>query len=82
MAQEIPAGRPLDQRRDWRYSLVKAHLYIEGGGPSKWDKIGCREGFRKLLQKSGFSDHPPGVTLHEAYSQTHYFQRRHQPGTK
>ena len=41
---------------------MKAHLYIEGGGPSKWDKIGCREGFRKLLQKSGFSDHPPGLT--------------------
>lgn len=41
---------------------MKAHLYIEGGGPSKWDKIGCREGFRKLLQKAGFSDRPPALT--------------------
>ena len=41
---------------------MKAHLYIEGGGPSKWDKIGCREGFRKMLQKAGFSDRPPALT--------------------
>jgi len=33
---------------------VKAHLFIEGG-ESKEDQIRCRESFRRLLEKSGFS---------------------------
>ena len=41
---------------------MKAHLYIEGGGPSKWDKIGCREGFSKLLAREGFAGRMPKLT--------------------
>lgn len=34
---------------------MKAHLYVEGGGDSKENKIRCREGVRKLIEKMGFS---------------------------
>jgi hypothetical protein len=37
---------------------VRAHLYIEGG-ESKEDKIRCREGFCKILEKAGFSGRLP-----------------------
>ena len=53
VAEEVPAGPALDQRRDRRDPLVNAHIYIEGG-ESKEDQIRCREGFRKLLEKAGF----------------------------
>lgn len=42
----------------WRiggYALVNVKLYVEGGGDSKELHSRCREGFRKLLEKSGFS---------------------------
>lgn len=32
---------------------MKAHLYVEGGGDSKENKIRCREGVRKLIEKLG-----------------------------
>ena len=35
---------------------MKAHLYVEGGGDSKENKIRCREGIRKLIEKMGFAD--------------------------
>lgn len=41
--------------------MVSAHLYIEGG-ESKEDKIRCREGFRKLLEKAGFSGRMPRLS--------------------
>lgn len=40
---------------------MSAHLYIEGG-ESKEDQIRCREGFRKLLDKTGFSGRMPRLT--------------------
>jgi Domain of unknown function (DUF4276) len=40
---------------------VSAHLYIEGG-ESKEDQIRCREGFRKLLEKAGFSGRMPRLS--------------------
>lgn len=40
---------------------MKAHLYIEGG-ESKEDQIRCREGFRKLLEKSGFAGRMPRLS--------------------
>ncbi len=39
--------------------MVKAHIYLEGGGDSKDGKSRCREGFRKLLQKCGFAGRMP-----------------------
>lgn len=42
--------------------MVKAHLYIEGGGDSKELRSRCREGFTKLLKKCGFTDRMPRVT--------------------
>jgi len=41
--------------------MVNARLYIEGG-ESKEDQIRCREGFRKLLEKMGFSGRLPRLT--------------------
>jgi hypothetical protein len=43
---------------------VSAHLYIEGsktGKNSKFDQIRCREGFRKLIEKAGFTGRMPGL---------------------
>jgi hypothetical protein len=40
---------------------VSAHLYVEGG-ESKEDQIRCREGFRKLLEKAGFSGRMPRLS--------------------
>jgi hypothetical protein len=40
---------------------VNAHIYIEGG-ESKEDQILCRKGFRKLLEKAGFSGKMPRLT--------------------
>ena len=56
MAEEISARATLDERGNWGNSLVKAHLYVEGGGDSKENKIRCREGVRKLIEKMGFSE--------------------------
>ncbi|MDZ4820554.1 MAG: DUF4276 family protein, partial [Planctomycetota bacterium] len=40
---------------------MSSHLYIEGG-ESKEDQIRCREGFRKLLEKAGFSGRMPRLS--------------------
>lgn len=41
--------------------MVKLH--VEGGGNSKKQQIDCREAFRKLIQKAGFSrPHEPQIT--------------------
>jgi len=34
--------------------MVKAKIYVEGGGDSKEQQARCREGFRKLIAKAGF----------------------------
>jgi hypothetical protein len=38
---------------------VKAIIYLEGGGDSNELKARCREGFRKLLEQSGFAGKLP-----------------------
>ena len=39
--------------------MVKVKIYFEGGGKSKEQKVRCREGFRKLLGKSGYKGRMP-----------------------
>ncbi|NCC53717.1 MAG: DUF4276 family protein [Spartobacteria bacterium] len=39
--------------------MVSAYIYIEGGGDSKELHIKCREGFRRLLERCGFSGRMP-----------------------
>ena len=41
---------------------MSAHLYIEGGGNSKEEKIRCREAFTTLLKNQGFSGRLPRLT--------------------
>lgn len=36
-------------------------IYIEGGGDSKELHVRCRQGFRKLIEKSGFTKPMPGI---------------------
>ena len=41
--------------------MKNVKLYVEGGGDSKEQHARCREGFRKLLEKSGFSGVMPRI---------------------
>ncbi len=41
---------------------MKAHLYVEGRGGSKFDQIACREAFHKLLKNAGFANRLSAVT--------------------
>ena len=41
---------------------MSAHLYIEGGGNSKEEKIRCREAFTTLLKRQGFAGRLPRLT--------------------
>ncbi len=41
--------------------MVKVKIYVEGGGDSKEQHVRCREGFRKLIEKSGFIKRSPAV---------------------
>lgn len=41
---------------------MSAHLYIEGGGNSKEEKIRCRKAFTSLLTRQGFSGRLPRLT--------------------
>jgi hypothetical protein len=41
---------------------VSAHLYLEGGGDSKELHARCREGFRKLLERSSLQGRVPRLT--------------------
>jgi hypothetical protein len=38
---------------------VSSTIYLEGGGDSKELHVRCREGFRKLLERSGFTVRMP-----------------------
>jgi hypothetical protein len=40
---------------------VKVTIYVEGGGDSKYQHIQCRQGFRKLIEKSGLVGKMPGI---------------------
>lgn len=40
---------------------MSARIYLEGGGNSKEGKVRCREGFRKLFEKCGFTGRMPAL---------------------
>ncbi len=40
---------------------MKVKLYVEGGGDRSSDRIKCREGFRKLLERAGFDRRMPAT---------------------
>jgi hypothetical protein len=40
---------------------VRVIVYVEGGGDTAALRARCREGFRKLLEKAGFSDRMPRI---------------------
>lgn len=50
---------------------MSARVYLEGGGNSKEGKVRCREGFRKLFEKCGFTGTMPSLVAcgsrNEAY---------------
>ena len=41
--------------------MVSVRIYIEGGGDSKDLQSRCREGFRKLIEKTGFEGRMPST---------------------
>ncbi len=41
--------------------MSSVKLYVEGGGDSKELHSRCRQGFRKLLEKAGFTDRMPRI---------------------
>jgi hypothetical protein len=41
--------------------VVNVYIYVEGGGDSHEEHVRCREGFRKLLERSGFSGRMPRI---------------------
>ena len=51
----------MDERSTGRGSLVSAEIFVEGGGESNFLKSRCREGFRLLLEKSGFEGRMPKI---------------------
>lgn len=50
----------MDEWQHWRNTVVTVRIFVEGGGDSKELKSRCREGFRKLLENSGFQGRMPG----------------------
>jgi hypothetical protein len=40
---------------------VKVTIYVEGGGDGKYQHIQCRQGFRRLIEKSGFAGKRPFI---------------------
>jgi hypothetical protein len=40
---------------------VKTTIYVEGGGDGKYQHIQCRQGFRRLIEKSGFVGKMPSI---------------------
>jgi hypothetical protein len=41
--------------------MVRVCIYVEGGGDSKEQHTRCREGFRKLIEKAGFTNRMPAI---------------------
>lgn len=50
--------------------MVKATIYLEGGGDSRDLHIKCREGFRTLLEKCGFKGKMPKLVASGGRGQT------------
>lgn len=48
----------MDNGSDWWCTLVRAVIYLEGGGSSKEVLARCREGFRNLLSRCQFENLP------------------------
>lgn len=40
---------------------MRVKIYVEGGGDSKEQHVRCREGFRKLINKAGFTQRSPAI---------------------
>jgi hypothetical protein len=51
----------MDAWRVGRNALVKVTIYVEGGGDGKYQHIQCRQGFRRLIEKSGFAGKMPFI---------------------
>ena len=51
----------MDERTTGWGSLVSAEIFVEGGGESNFLKSRCRDGFRLLLEKSGFAGRMPKI---------------------
>ena len=49
----------MDARAVGRDALVSSTVYLEGGGDSRDLQIRCREGFRKLLERCGYTGRLP-----------------------
>jgi hypothetical protein len=61
--------------------VVRAHIYIEGGGNSKDLKSDCRRGFRLLLEHCGFSGRMPRLVACGGRSATYSdFKTAHETG--
>jgi hypothetical protein len=43
--------------------MVSVRIYIEGGGDSKDLQSRCREGFRKLIERTGFEGRMPSTVV-------------------
>lgn len=50
--------------------MVKAIIYVEGGGDSKEQQARCKEGFRKLLENCGYRGRMPRIVACGARSAT------------
>jgi hypothetical protein len=55
---------------------VKVKIYVEGGGNSKEEHVRCREGFRKLVERAGFTRAMPAFVAGGGRERTYdLFQR-------
>lgn len=60
---------------------MKTKIYIEGGGDSKYLHSSCREGFRKLLESTGFKGNMPQLVACGGRDSTYRdFKTDHQNG--
>jgi hypothetical protein len=61
--------------------VTKARIFVEGGGESRELLIRCREGFKKLLENSGFATRLPRITACGSRNQAYdSFQTEHLAG--
>lgn len=62
----------MESRRDWRKSLLKTTIYVEGGGNTKHLHTELRQSFQSLFEKAGFKGRLPKVVAsgsrNEAYA--------------
>lgn len=51
----------MDQRPNWRKSMVDFRVYVEGGGSGKSLDDICRKGFTQFLEKAGVTQNRPRI---------------------